>query len=126
MSEKLQRESVKYIRDYIKKSYKTKDCCFICDSKEKLELHHIYSLSDLFSSWCKENNIKDITTSDEIKELRVRFQKDTEEKLSNDNLYTLCKKHHLKLHNIYGQAYSLFTAEKVKRWLLKMKDKQTG
>ena len=31
---------------------------------------------------------------------------DNKKFLSNKNLYTLCKTHHLKLHTLYGQNYS--------------------
>ena len=125
---KLVREPVKYIRDYIKKSYKVKDSCYICNVTENLELHHIFSLSELFHTWCTLNNIiLDKNSSvDEILHIRENFTKDNLDKLSNDNLYTLCKFHHERLHNIYGQRYSNYLASKVLRWIelqkLKYKD----
>ena len=119
----LKRIPIKYIRDYIKKDYKLKDCCYICGSTEKLELHHIYSISQLFEEWCLKHKIKEIDTIDTIKDLRVRFYADEFDRLSNNNLYTLCKIHHERLHNIYGQRYSNHIAVKIINWLSIQKEK---
>jgi 5-methylcytosine-specific restriction endonuclease McrA len=113
----LRREPIKYIRDFIKKDYKARDCCYICASTVQLDLHHLYSVSELFTQWCAKNSIASVDTEEQIKELRVLFATDCAASLSNDNLYTLCKKHHLQLHNIYGQKYSNHMAIKVKNWI---------
>lgn len=113
----MRREPLKYVRDFIKKDYKVRDCCYICGSAEQLDLHHIYSLSELFNQWCAKNSITAITTEDQIKELRVQFAADCAATLSNDNLYTLCKHHHVQLHNLYGQRYANHMAIKVKNWI---------
>lgn len=122
MSE-LKRIPVKYIRDFIKKDYKLKDNCVICSASEELELHHIYSLSELWNNWCKKNKIPEITTVEQINEYREVFQRDELERLSNDNLYTLCKKHHEQLHKIYGQRYANHLAPRVINWLKIQKEK---
>jgi hypothetical protein len=119
----LKRIPIKYIRDYIKKDYKIRDECYICKSKEKLELHHIYSISQLFENWCMTNNIKEVNSVDIIKDLRVKFYEDEFNRLSNDNLYTLCKVHHERLHNIYGQRYSNNIAVKIINWLKLQREK---
>lgn len=119
----LKRELVKYVRDFIKKDYKLRDCCYICGSTAKLELHHLYSVSELFNKWCVRNNIKAITTEEQILELRVRFAEDCATDLNNANLYTLCSDHHKRLHNLYGQTYPNFMATKIKAWLEIQKDK---
>lgn len=116
MSE-LKRELVKYIRDYIKKDYKLRDCCYICGETNKLELHHLYSVSELFNLWCTKNKIRNIDTEDQIKQLRVVFSQDCAEQLSNDNLFTLCDVHHKRLHNLYGQTYSNHIVPKIKNWI---------
>ena len=113
----LKRFPIKYIRDYIKKDYKTRDHCYICESSEKLELHHLYSVSELFSKWCIKNSIKDVDSVEHIKQLRVTFANDCEDDLSHKNLYTLCSKHHKQLHSIYGQTYSNHLGSKIKNWL---------
>lgn len=119
----LKRIPIKYIRDYIKKDYKLRDECYICKGKEKLELHHIYSISQLFETWCIKNNIKEVDSVDSIKDLRVKFYEDEFDRLSNDNLYTLCKVHHERLHNIYGQRYSNSMAVKIINWLELQREK---
>lgn len=119
----LKRELVKYIRDFIKKDYKIRDCCYICNSTEKLELHHLYSVSELFNKWCLQNNVKNITTENQIRELRVRFYEDCLPELNNNNLFTLCSEHHKRLHNLYGQTYPNYMAPKIKNWLEIQKDK---
>lgn len=120
---KLKRLPIKYIRDFIKKDYKTRDYCYICGSTEYLELHHIYSVSELFNAWLAEQSIHTIDTEEQIFEYRVRFSKDCYEKLSSDNLYTLCSTHHKRLHNIYGQRYGNHLAPKIINWLKIQKEK---
>ena len=102
----LKRFPIKYVRDYIKKDYKVRDKCYICGSKDDLELHHLYSLSQLWQKWCIANN--------------------NSKYLNNKNLYTLCRMHHSKLHTLYGQNYSNHLVPKVKKWLDIQKDKLIG
>ena len=113
----LKRFPIKYIRDFIKKDYKLRDECFICGSKEKLELHHLLSISELFNKWCVKNKINAIDDVDYIKKLRIEFANDLEEELSHKHLFTLCSLHHKQLHSIYGQTYSNHLAPKIKNWL---------
>ena len=122
----LKREVVKYIRDYIKKDYKFKDECYVCGETEDLDLHHIYSLSQLWNDWLTKNKINPPTTVEDVTELRKNFAEETSEQLAHDNLYTLCGEHHKQLHNIYGQRYSNALSPKIKRWLGRMKDKCLG
>jgi 5-methylcytosine-specific restriction endonuclease McrA len=119
----LKRIPIKYIRDFIKKDYKLENCCFVCDKTATLELHHIYSISELFNGWCDKNNIDKVDSVEIINDLRVRFYDDEYERLKNDNLYTLCKNHHERLHNIYGQRYDNVMAKKVINWLNIQKEK---
>ena len=119
---KLKRDKVKYIRDYIKSDYKVRDHCYICGSKDNLELHHLYSLSELFTNWCEKNKLS-ISTVEEIMLLRVEFKKEHLDVLHNDNLFTLCKNHHQRLHNLYGQVYDNVHASKIRNWLEIQKSK---
>lgn len=119
----LRRIPIKYIRDYIKKDYKLRDECYICKCKDNLELHHMYSISQLFENWCNKNNIREVTSVDSIKEIRIKFYEDEFARLSNDNLYTLCKTHHERLHNIYGQRYDNFIAPKIIKWIELQREK---
>ena len=117
MMNQLKRFPIKYIRDFIKKDYKLRDECFICGSKNKLELHHLLSISELFNKWCVKNKINAIDDVDYIKKLRIEFANDLEEELSHKHLFTLCSTHHKQLHSIYGQTYSNHLAPKIKNWL---------
>lgn len=119
----LKRFPIKYIRDYIKKDYKLKDECFICGTTNTLELHHLYSVSELFSKWCLSKKIKSIESVDLINKLRVEFSEDEKDLLSNKNLFTLCKNHHIRLHTIYGQTYANHLVPKIKNWLLVQREK---
>lgn len=119
----LKRLPLKYIRDYIKKDYKLRDECYVCGATTKLELHHLYSVSELFNNWCIKYKISDITTEEQILELRVRFADECEDALSHKNLFTLCDMHHKRLHNLYGQRYSNHMVPKIKNWLEIQKEK---
>jgi transcription elongation factor Elf1 len=121
MSE-LKRLPVKYVRDFIKKDYKYDACCFICGSTEKLELHHVYSVSELWNNWLDAHKYSNLTV-DQVMKLRVDFYNDNKEHLDSHNLYTLCKVHHQRLHNIYGARYSNWRSEKVKIWIVAQKEK---
>lgn len=110
----------------MKKHYKARECCFVCGSVDALELHHIYSVSQLFEDWCKAKRVREPKTVEEMKEIREQFCQDEEERLSNSNLYTLCKMHHQRLHSIYGQKYSNHISSKVIRWLEIQKEKHSG
>lgn len=119
----LKRLPLKYIRDYIKKDYKLRDKCYVCGCTDSLELHHLYSVSELFNTWCDKNGINSIDTEEQILEYRQLFAVECEDKLSADNLYTLCSMHHKRLHNIYGQRYANHLAPKIKNWLVIQKEK---
>lgn len=116
MQKKLKRDPVKYIRDIMKSSYKARECCYICGTTENIELHHLYSVAELWNYWAKTNRIV-ISTDQDILECRDRFVKENELFLSNDNLYSLCKAHHQRLHSLYGKSYSNYMAKRVKAWL---------
>ena len=119
----LKRFPVKYIRDYLKKNYEKQDFCYICNGTKSLEFHHLYSVSDLFNAWCESNNIEEITSVDEIVKYREKFEEDYVWELSNENALTLCKTHHQRLHNIFGQRYSNSLVPKVKNWVQIQKEK---
>jgi len=83
----------------------------------------MYSISQLFEVWCSANGIGEVDSVDAIKDIRVKFYKDEFSKLSNENLYTLCKVHHERLHNIYGQRYTNNMAPKIIKWLELQREK---
>lgn len=113
---------VKWLRDGIKSKYKDREPCFICGAQENIELHHIYSISDLWNLWIRKNGIK-ISSDADVLDNRAQFELDNEEYLSNENLYSLCKSHHQRLHQIYGKSYSMYMGNKVREWIHKQRDK---
>lgn len=120
----LKRLPVKYVRDFIKKDYVYSDSCYICGKTDSLELHHLYSISELWNSWLEKYKIdSDKLTLERIQKLRVTFYEEHKHLLGPVNLYTLCKNHHLRLHSIYGARYSNWRSEKVKVWLDSQKNK---
>jgi 5-methylcytosine-specific restriction endonuclease McrA len=120
----LKRLPVKYVRDFIKKDYVYGVECFVCRSKDSLELHHLYSISELWNEWLDKYKIdSDCLTIERVMALREVFYEEHKHLLGQENLYTLCKTHHLRLHSIYGARYSNWRSEKVKSWLESQKDK---
>ena len=81
----LKRFPIKYVRDYIKKDYKIRDECFICGSKDNLELHHLYSLSQLWEAWCREHNLKKVESVEIIKQLRITFADENKRHVEPEN-----------------------------------------
>jgi len=98
----LKRDLVKYVRDKAKSQYEKHDTCYICGSRQELDFHHFYGLTELLEKWIADNNLE---IHDEYKD-----------EIYNKTV-TLCHKHHLKLHSIYGKRPKLITAEKQQRWV---------
>lgn len=115
------RDCIKWVRDRAKSAYVKASSCYICDSTESLELHHYASLTNLFERWAKQNGY-DISTDDGVLAVRDEFI-DLHKKQIYDDVVTLCKKHHLLLHSVYGGKPALATADKQARWVEKQKDK---
>lgn len=113
---------VKHIREKMKSRYKEKEPCYICGARENIELHHLYSVSELFQGWLRETGTK-INNDEDVLACREQFISDYDEYLNNDNLYSLCKTHHLKLHSIYGKSYSNYMARKVRVWIERQREK---
>jgi hypothetical protein len=116
------REHVKIVRDGMKSRYKSREPCYICGSSENIELHHIYSVAELWNTWVKVNKIV-IENNAEVVSLRRIFEAENSEKLSNDNLFSLCKNHHARLHQLYGKSYSNYMGDKVRLWIEKQRIK---
>lgn len=118
----MKRVEVKYVRDGIKARYPLRDECFISGSKEDLELHHFFTVSELWEAWKRKNGIVINEVEDVIRE-RENFYREHEKELLED-VVTLTKYWHQgRLHKIYGQKPKLHTAAKQKRWCQRMRDK---
>lgn len=118
------RISVKWVRDKAKSAYVKADSCYICNSKENLELHHLHSITILLNTWAEKNNL-DISTDENILEVRDRFIEEHHTEIY-DLVYTLCNRDHVRLHGVYGKAPSPSTVDKQKRWIEIQKSKLLG
>lgn len=115
---------VKWIRDRAKSAYEKKDVCHICGSSEDLELHHTHSLTLLLDKWAEAMG-HDITTDDGILAVRDEFIEAHRSEIY-DEVFTLCNKHHVRLHGVFGKAPPLTTAAKQGRWIERQKAKFLG
>lgn len=115
---------VKWVRDRAKAAYDKKDHCFVCGTREDLELHHLQSITLLLNEWADRKSY-DITTDEGILAVRDEFIEEHHVQLY-DWVYTLCNTHHVKLHGVYGKAPTLASAPKQSRWLEIQKTKLLG
>lgn len=116
---------VKFVRDKAKSAYDKKEFCYICNTSDDLELHHTHSITLLLNNWSTKMSY-DISTDEGILAVRDEFI-ETHRKEIYDDVYTLCNKHHVALHGVYGKAPSLASAEKQVRWIEIQKSKvQSG
>ena len=117
----LKRDLVKYVRDRAKSKYDKGTECRICGSKENLDFHHFYGLTELLDKWLRGNKLN-IQTAEEIMEVRDTFIEEHLRELYEEAV-TLCHEHHLRLHSIYGKRPKLFTAQKQERWVERRREK---
>ena len=117
----LKRIPIKYVRDRAKSRYVKASCCYVCGATEQLDFHHYYTVDILFDNWLRKNKIK-INSVEDIIAVRDDFIAEHEHELFEFAI-TICKKHHQRLHTVYGQRPALSTAEKQVRWLEKQKAK---
>lgn len=115
---------VKWVRDRAKAAYDKKDHCYICNTQDELELHHTHSITLLLNAWAQQKKY-DISTDDGIIAVRDEFIADYHKEIYDD-VYTLCNKHHVKLHGIYGKAPDLSSAKKQGAWIESQKAKCSG
>ena len=118
------RVPVKHIRDGAKSAYDKKDKCFICGCTEELELHHTNSLTLLLEKWAKEYG-HSLATDAEVLAIRDEFIEAHRSEIYVE-VFTLCNKHHVKLHGVFGKAPPLHTSEKQNRWIEKQVAKANG
>lgn len=112
---------VKWVRDKAKAAYDKKEECHICGTPLDLELHHTRSITILLESWAHRNQY-DISTDDGILAVRDQFIAEHHKEIYED-VYTLCNKHHVMLHGIYGKKPALHTADKQAIWIERQKQK---
>ena len=114
----LKREPIKYIRDKAKAKYEKSTECYICGTDERLDFHHYYTLTPLLNEWLKEKQKlrPEHYTNEYIVIWRDEF---IEEKWTElyKHAVTICHKHHLQLHSVYGRNPPITTAKKQMRWV---------
>lgn len=115
------RIAIKWVRDKAKKAYEKRDTCDICGTTQDLELHHTRSLTILLNNWAHKKGYE-ISTDEGILAVRDEFI-DVHRKEIYDDVFTLCNKHHVALHSIYGKMPSLATADKQSNWIAIQKAK---
>ena len=106
---------VKHVRDKAKSAYEKAGSCYICDTDKDLELHHTHSVTILLESWAARKGY-DISTDDGILAVRDEFIAEHHDELYK-HVYTLCFRHHSKLHGIYGKAPKPGSEPKQSRWI---------
>ena len=106
---------VKWVRDRAKAAYEKKECCYICNTKQDLELHHLHSITILLDNWAAQKNY-DISTDDGILAVRDEFIQEHHVELY-DQVYTLCNHHHVALHGVYGKAPPVGSEKRQQRWI---------
>lgn len=109
------RIAVKWVRDRAKKAYEKKANCCICDTTSDLELHHFSSITLLLNNWAHKKGY-DISTDDGILAVRDEFIEEYRKEIYED-VVTLCNKHHVALHSVYGKAPPLQSAAKQANWI---------
>lgn len=115
---------VKWVRDRAKSAYEKKGQCYICGTDQDLELHHTHSITILLDNWARDNAY-DISTDEGILAVRDEFIEAHKREIY-DAVYTLCNKHHVKLHGVYGKKPPLGSADKQERWIELQKSKFSG
>ena len=106
---------VKWVRDRAKAAYEKKTNCHICETTADLELHHLHSVTILLETWAERKGY-DISTDDGILAVRDEFISEHRVELYEE-VYTLCNRHHVALHSIYGKAPKPGSEPKQARWI---------
>ena len=115
---------VKWVRDRAKAAYEKKTECCICGSVTDLELHHLHSVTILLDKWSEAKGY-DISTDAGILAVRDEFI-DTHRVELYDQVYTLCNRHHVALHSVYGKAPRPGSEPKQAHWIETQRAKHTG
>lgn len=115
---------VKWVRDRAKAAYDKKDTCCICGSENDLELHHFNSITLLLEKWASAKKY-DISTDDGILAVRDEFIAEHHNELY-EQVRTLCNKHHVALHRVFGKAPPMNSTARQERWVGIQQDKFNG
>lgn len=109
------RDPTKWVRDRAKAAYQKQPECYICGTSNDLELHHTHSIAILLDTWAASKHY-DISTDDGILAVRDEFIAEHTKEIYHD-VFTLCNKHHIMLHGIYGKAPPPNSASRQSQWI---------
>lgn len=115
---------VKWVRDRAKSAYTKDNVCAICNTTQELELHHLHSITYLLDTWAAKKQY-DISTDDGILAVRDEFIAEHYSEIY-ELVYTLCNKHHVALHSVYGKSPSPASVPKQQRWIALQQAKHSG
>jgi len=118
------RVAVKWIRDRAKSAYEKQPHCYICGTSVDLELHHLASINYLLETWAKRLG-HDITTDAGVLAIRDQFIAEHHQQIYVD-VFTLCNRHHVELHGVYGKSPLPHTVALQQRWLERKRDLAQG
>lgn len=118
------RIAVKWIRDKAKSAYEKGSHCYICSTTSELELHHLHSITYLLETWARRGGV-DISSDEAVLAVRDQFIAEHHAEIY-ELVYTLCNRHHVQLHGIYGKSPSPSSVLKQKRWIELQQEKHIG
>ena len=118
------RISVKWVRDKAKAAYQKADSCCICGTDQDLELHHFHSITILLETWARVKKY-DISTDEGILAVRDEFIAEHQHELYA-LVRTLCNKHHVALHTVFGKAPASSSVERQEQWVQRQIAKAEG
>lgn len=118
------RIAVKHVRDKAKAAYEKHETCDICGTTLDLELHHTHSITLLLNAWAARKSY-DISTDEGILAVRDEFITEHYSEIY-EQVYTLCNKHHVALHSIYGKTPKPGSESKQGIWIERQKAKLLG
>jgi 5-methylcytosine-specific restriction endonuclease McrA len=116
---------VKWVRDRAKAAYEKQQTCYVCGTTHDLELHHLHSITVLLETWAQRCGY-DISTDEGILAVRDEFIEQHHAELY-EQVYTLCNRHHVALHGVYGKTPKPGSEPKQQHWIERQREKhQSG
>lgn len=118
------RIAVKWVRDKAKAAYQKQSSCYICGGTNDLELHHLHSITNLLYNWADSMGYS-IDTDEGILAVRDEFISSHYSELY-ELVYTLCNRHHVMLHSVYGKIPTVSSVPKQRTWIETQRAKVSG
>lgn len=115
---------VKWIRDRAKSAYNKDTHCYICGTTEDLELHHLESVTLLLDHWIKTTG-RDFSSDESTILNRDEFIQHHHKEIYED-VFTLCNRHHVALHSVFGKTPVWRSGTRQRRWIEIQKTKITN